>query len=434
MQIEYGELNFERIDAYFRCPRPEPLIERLTELIEGKSKSKGVVVKLYLEDFKEFNETFGFQFGEMFLQKIARYLISLKDADVYRTAGVEFIIIFDKLKYGAPILDEISKRFESGWSIEGLDCICSINLAAITHPGKSNSAKEMLEQLGYAISESAKLGPNRYCFFDEALQLKLYRRNSIAGFLSKAIDNGLMEMRYRPAYNVKEGRFTHADSYMYLLHPEFGRIMAGEFMPIAEETGQIYKISNYAIHKGCELISMLREKNIDFEKISIPISPVQLIQKRFVSDVETALNAAKIPVEKLAFDISENVMASSLASSHSCMNEIVDMGISIILNDFGAGYTGITNILNMPVSMVRLGRFTVWQINNDEKGAALAGGLVNIAKKLKLTVIAEGVETKKQVRLLTKYGCNYLQGFYFAPTLSVEELIGAMQRTDFEPK
>jgi len=390
-----------------------------------------VVIKLYLEDFKDFNETFGFHFGEMFLRKIARYLASLEGADVYRTAGVEFIIIFDKLKYAAPILEEISKRFESGWNIEGIDCLCSINLAAVTYPGKSGSAKELLEQLGYAISEAARLGPNRYCFFDDTLQVKLYRRNSIAAFLSTAIDKGLMEMRYRPAFNVKEGRFTHADSYMYLLHPEFGRIMAGEFMPIAEETGQIYKVSNYAIQKGCELISMLREKNIDFEKISIPISPVQFMQKRFVADVEAALNVARIPVEQLAFDVSENVLFSSFAASHSCMNELVEMGINIIFNNFGAGYTGITNILNMPVSMVRLGRFTVWQVSNDAKGVALVEGLVHIAKNLKLTVIAEGVETKKQVRLLKKYGCDYLQGFFFAPTLSVEELIVAMQRTDF---
>jgi len=432
MQIEYSELNFEKIDAFFSCPRPEPCIARLTELIESGSKSKGTVIKLYLENFKDFNETFGFHFGEIFLRKIVRFLCRLEGADVYRTAGVEFVVIFDKRRHAAPILEEISKRFESGWNIEGLDYLCSVNLAAIYYPDKSTSAKDLLEKLGYAISEAAKLGPNRFCFFDDALKLKLYRRNSIAGFLSTAIDRGLMEMRYRPAFNVKEGRFTHADSYMYLLHPEFGRIMAGEFMPIAEETGQIYKVSHYAIQKGCELISLLREKNIDFERISIPMSPVQFMQERFLADVEDAMYATKTPVEKLAFDVSENVIFSSFSASHSCMNEIVEMGISIIYNDFGSGYSGIANILNLPVNMVRLGRFTVWQIGNDANGIALVEGLIHLAKNLKLPVIAEGVETKKQVRLLKKYGCDYLQGFYFAPTLSVEELLTAMQRTNFD--
>ncbi len=424
-----GAETMEKLDYFFNFPRPEPCIEKLKELLEAGSKNKGAVVKLHLENFKEFNETFGFSFGELFLRKIARFLCELKDADVYRTAGVEFIVILEKANASAVIatLNDIAERFERAWPINDFDCMCSVNLAAEYYPGHAGNADEMLEQLDYAITESGSLGPNRYCFFDEKLKQKLYRRNSIARLIPDAVEKDLIEMRYRPSFHNESNRFDSADSYMYLISPEFGRIQLSELIPIAEQTGQIYKISRYAIRKACELISRLVEAGVEFANITVPIAPAQFLQERFVDEVREAIEEYGIPENTLAFEVSQNVSYSGFTVSHGRMDELADLGIAMVSNDFGAG---VAEMLNQPVDAVKLGRMLSWQMDNDPSGAALAEGLIHLAKNLGLKIIAEGVETQNQVDLLKQFGADYQQGFHYAPTLSEEELVSVFKGKD----
>jgi len=422
--------TFKELDEYFSHPNADACYKAIGDLMD--SKSKGVVIKVYLENFKSFNEMFGFQFGGLFLRDIARFLCRLEHADVYRPAGVEFVIILDHVSHAAAfkIVDNIISRFERSWHINGLDCMCAINVGVAYYPASAANASELMDQLSYAVNMSARKGPNSYIVFDEGLNQRLYRLNAIARMIPTAIEKGRLELRYRPSYHTRKKRFTRADSYLRLISPEFGVIQQAEFIPIAEESGLIYMVSQYAVNKACELISQLCSLGVDFETIAIPVSPIQFQQDRFVDDVRASITASGIPANKLAFEVTESVALNALSSSQARMYELDEMGIEIIFTEFGTGYSGINNIMSLPVNTVKLERMMTWQIDNDPRGAKLAAGLIYIAKNLDIRVIAEGVETETQVKSLKEYECDYQQGFYYSPTLTPEELVGVLQRND----
>ncbi|MCL2056644.1 MAG: bifunctional diguanylate cyclase/phosphodiesterase [Oscillospiraceae bacterium] len=430
--VDNYENIFKEVDAFFAHPNAEACNEALGGLIE--SKSKGVVIKLYLEDFKSFNEMFGYQSGGLLLREIACFLCRLEHADVYRPAGVEFVVILNGLSRVAAFraIDSIIARFEKSWSINGLDCMCSVNVGMAFCPGPAASPSELMDQLSYAVIESAKKGPNHYVVFEEELRHRLYRMNAIARMIPAAIENGRLELRYRPTFNTHRQIFTRADSYMRLISGEFGIIQQAEFIPIAEESGLIYMISQYAVNKACELIARLIRDGVEFETIAVPISPIQFQQERFLSDVKAALNTNNVPADKLGFEVSQSVALNAFPASRARMFELSEMGIEIIFTEFGTGYSGIVNIMHLPVDAVKLERMMTWQIDNDPKGSKFVGGLIQIAKNLEISVIAEGVETANQVAVLKEYGCDYQQGFYYSPTLTPGELEEALLRRDLE--
>jgi diguanylate cyclase (GGDEF)-like protein len=330
MRLTAAPGDFSRVDEFFAYPNAAACQEALTELL--LVKSKGVALKLYLENFKAFNDMFGYQFGGLFLKEIARYLCGIPGADVYRPVGVEFIIILEgQNRSGAiAVLEDIIDRFNSSWSINNMDCMCSCNLGMAFYPGHASTAAELMDQLGHAADASAEQGPNQYAIFDTELNQKLYRLNAIARMIPSAIESGQLELRYRPSHSVPGNRFTRADSYMRLLSPEFGVIQASEFIPVAEETGLIYMVSQYAVTEACKLIARLNELEVDFESIAVPISPIQFMQERFVGDVASAIETAGIEPGQLALEVPESVALSSFASGREKMAELSDMGVEIV--------------------------------------------------------------------------------------------------------
>jgi predicted signal transduction protein with EAL and GGDEF domain len=420
----------EAFDEYFSIPRPEACKMALDRLMLAFRQKKGVVVKIYLEDFKSFNDMFGMPFGDMLIREITRFLCSIEGADVYRSAGVEFICIFEDLNPpdGIDLLKVISKRFDASWRVGSLDCMCLANIGAVRYPGQAANTQDLLEHLAHTVAHSAIAGPNKPVAFNEDLMVKIQRKKTIARMIPKALEAGAVEIRYRPSFHVASGRFTRADCYLRLLTGEYGPVQSHEFMPIVEETGQINAVSQYAIRRVCGMIKELIDGGVAFETIAVPISPIQFLQERFVADVAAILKETKIPANRLAFEVAEGVALSAFASAQMRVSDLADMGIEIVLTEFGTGYSGVSNILAMPVKTVKLERMLLWQVDNHPEGANLVEGLIMVAHKLGVKVIAEGVETVHQVQLLQKFGCDYEQGFYYSPTLVASDLRAALEQ------
>lgn len=419
----------EEQDHFFATPRREPCVDALTEILGAGKKKKGAVIKLHLEDFKAFNDTFGYEFGGRFLQEISRFLCMIEGADVYRVAGVEYIVILEDLARPVveQVLENIIDRFDRSWQLSGMDCMCAVNIGLCWFPGYSETADGMLEDLSHAVSESALMGQNQVVVYDTDLMQKILRKNTLARKIPEALQSGAVELRYRPTWNVEKERFTRADCYIRMLDSEFGIIPYQEFISIAEQSGQIGAVSQYSIRKTCELIASFMDAGKEFESIAVPISPIQFLQERFAQDVEIILQETAIPAEKLAFEITDILAMRAFSSAQTNLGALSDLGVEIVLTEFGTGYSGLNNILDMPVDVVKLERLLIWQLDNDPRGAHLAEGLIHIAKNLGVKLIAEGVETETQVAQLKKFGCMYEQGFYYSPTLAASELEDCFQ-------
>lgn len=424
MQLENG-MPGKDFDVYFDTPNRSVTIGRLEEIFADQRKRlKGAVLKIYVENFKFFNDTFGYQNGGLLLKEIALFLCGQPGSDVFRLGGVEFVIVLDGCNYAKTmeIAQTILDRFEDTWCINDLDCMCSVNMGIAFYPGIAENAEELLSHLDHAITEATQFGQNQLAVYDTGLAAKLYRKFGIAKNITKALLSGDIEIQYRPIFNTHTERFVRAEIYLRLFTVEFGIVNSAEFLPIAEDSGQICALNSYAIRRACELIRDLMAEGKDFESISVPISPVQFLQERFPHEVCQAIEEFGIPHKKLAFEITESILISSFSRVHLVMDELSEMGVEFVLNEFGTGFSGINNLLSLPVDVLKLERLFMWQLETNPMSGHVIEGLISIAKKLGLKLIAEGVETDNQVALLSKYGCDYQQGFYYSPTVGADEL------------
>ena len=398
-------------------------LQRLEETLSTPS-SKGVVLKLYLENFKSLNKSFGYEYCEELLSQIKGYLGEVTEGNIYRYIGVEFIIILEQYSEGqaSDLADEILGRFENVWKIRGVDCLCSAQIGLCSYPGHAANVDELLKRLDLAVASAAECGPNQMSVYDSNMHTQFVRRQSIAMYLQTALEKQELEVRYRPTYCLKEGRFTRADSYMRIFIQGIGLVGAAEFLPIAEDSGQIRAIGYYALDHAGKSIADLLASGSEFDSICIPVSPILLVQEDFIDQVKRVIETYRIPEGKLALEVDDSALSSIYLNVNITMQELYHMGVELVMNNFGSGCAPVTSILDLPVNTVKLERMFVWQLETNPKSASIAGGLIQIAKELGIHIIAEGVETENQLNALNSYECEYQQGFYYAPTMEFDVL------------
>ncbi|WP_367569115.1 EAL domain-containing protein [Lacrimispora sp.] len=419
-EVEYQAAEHTVLESK---PKQEACFTHLSQAMD--SGEKGSVLKIYIENFKRLNQMFGYEYCESLLDQIFTYLRELTGKEVHHYIGVEYIIVLDKYTQGQAmdLAEEIAERFDHVWKVSGTDCLCSVQMGICSYPGHAVSPDQMLKCLDLAVIKAEEGGPNQAVVFDSNLQKQLQRRQAIALYLKTALEKGEVEVRYRPTLNLDTGKFSRAELYMRIFIKGLGLVGAGEFLPVAEDSGQIRAVEYYALEKAAQCIKELMEMKCEFESIALPISPVLFLQEDLLDQVKCMLDTYGIPKGKLALELKEGVLTMSSLNINIILQQLQEMGVEMILNEFGSGHSGVSSILEFPVDTLKLERLFVWQLETNPRSRSVIEGLVRMARELDITVIAEGVETENQVKILTEAGCNYQQGFYYSPTLEKDMLL-----------
>ena len=407
-------------------PSREDGFRQLQQTLDRQgNQSKGMILKLYIENFRQLNETFGYDYCEALLDQIISYLEQVSHNTVYRYIGVEFFIILKDYSTGqATVLAEkILDQFGHVWKVSGTDCLCSVQIGMCPYPGYTFSASEMMKFLDMALSEAAESGPNQYAVYDSEMQASFSRKQAIARYLQTALDNDEIDVTFWPAYNIQEEKFTMAKYYMKIFIKGIGMVGAGEFLPIAEDSGQIRSVEYYALNRIGQCIRRLLDEGKEFDFISLPISSVLFLQEDFLDKIQEIIDMYDIPRGKLAIELKDSVFTTAYLNISVLLQELSQMGVELVLCSYGSGMASLSAILDLPVSSLKLDRMFLWQMENDPRAEIVITDLVDIAKKLSLHVIAEGVETEKQVSALSKAGCIYQAGFYYSSTVKEHTLI-----------
>ncbi|ADL05427.1 GGDEF domain-containing phosphodiesterase [Lacrimispora saccharolytica] len=419
------ERNVQAVEktATESIPDRDACLKHLSRALD--SGERGAVLKLHIENFKRLNQVFGYEYCENLLEQILTYLKEMTGKNVYHYIGVEYILILDKYSQGQTLelAEEIAGRFDRVWKVSGTDCLCSAQMGICSYPGHAGSPDQMLKCLDLAVIKAEEGGPNQAVVFDSALQKQLQRRQTIALYLRTALEKEEVEVRYRPTLSTDTGIFTRAELYMRIFIKGLGLVGASEFLPVAEDSGQIRAIEYYALEKTAQCIAGLTEAGNTFESIALPISPILFLQEDFLDEVGRIIHAYHIPKGKLALEIQESALTMAYLNINVTLQQLQEMGVEIILNEFGSGHSGISSILELPMDTLKLERLFVWQLETNPRSRYVIEGLVRMARDLNITIIAEGVETENQVKILTEAGCNYQQGFYYSPTLEKDILL-----------
>ncbi|WP_293264713.1 GGDEF and EAL domain-containing protein [Neptunomonas sp.] len=417
-------------------------LDRLTSSLElhQTNHNYGAVLYLDLDRFKTINDSLGHGIGDKLLCEISQRLVRILpgESTCARFGGDEFVVLLpetgNSLEICAEItagvalkiLDEMTVSFD----IDGhlLYCTTSVGIAVFPTT-ESDGALEILRHADTALYRAKALGRNGFQFFDPEMQSSAQERLEIEKGLHQALDNNELELWYQPQVGVEQ-QIIGAEALLRWLHPEKGIILPGDFISIAEDSGQIIEIGNRVLSQGLQQLSMWVEQGLpkSFRRLAINISPLQFMQVDFVDRVFRLMDETQVPGHMLELEITENMLLNNFDIASNKMKSLKQRGISFAIDDFGTGYSSLKYLRHLPLDVLKIDRSFVKDLTPSSQEAAIVQVIIATADRLDLAVIAEGVETLEERETLLELGCYIFQGYLYSKPVPAAELSCLFQR------
>lgn len=412
------------VDYLTGVPNRQELLNMLGYMIKRAPNKRFVLVVVSLRDFRIINNTCGQITGDEFLKEVCRFLVQAGPRDnVYRFSGDEFALLFtnENVEQIKRCVRSVQSRMTQPWHAADYRFVLSAVMGVIAY-NRGDTLEKTVSAIEYAVYE-AKTGKfGQVCYCDQKMLEKLERRRRIIQVLREQLAQQSFEMYYQPIYSVKTGTFRYAESLMRIPHSPIGPLMPYEFIPIAEETGLIAEITYVVLDKVCQYINRLLAKGIDVGSIHVNFSGVQFNQPDLAGRVLEIIRRNNTPPGAIVIEFTESTLAESTQVVTAFAMEMMQYGIKMGLDDFGTGYSNIASVINIPFGTVKLDKSLVWVSMESEKSALAIKNLSRTFTELGMKVVAEGVETDAQRRLVVDFGVDQIQGFYYAKPMPADEM------------
>ena len=406
------------------------LVERLDQALRRSALDRKTHALIFVDvdRFKSINDSLGHVTGDRFLVAIgARLKGVVRSHDLLaRFGGDEFVVLIEDVT-GKDIAVAAARRICT--AVEepivlpaGCELVASVSVGiALTEPGRT--ADDVLRNADVAMYEAkAKGGGGVYKVLDQAsMGSRSSERLQIEADLRKGLERDELEVHYQPLYSLNEERIVGAEALVRWRHPQDGLISPGRFIPMAEETGLILPLGRYVLESACRQVCSIRERvNVDLP-ISINLSPRQFQESGLLAQVAAALDATGLPSEMLIFEITETMVMEDLYGAREVMRKLNRLGVRLAIDDFGTGHSSLAYLKQFPVHEVKMDRTFVQGVAESPVDSAIVRTVIDLAKAIGVSTVAEGVETENQVAELKMLGCHVGQGFYFSRPLSAEK-------------
>ncbi|MCH4200749.1 MAG: EAL domain-containing protein [Clostridium tyrobutyricum] len=395
-----------------------------------QNSKKGALIFLDIDGLKLVNDTFGHDYGDLLLIIFSQLMISaIKDSGkIYRMAGDEFMIIVDKFnsyKEVTNLCDNILNYLKKPFEVKYEQIYITISMGISIFPKDSNDINELYKYSDLALYKSKISGKNNFTFFQKNIFDLYNRRLTIEQELKSAIKNNEFHMLYQPQINSKNNEIIGFESLLRWESQKLGCISPAEFIPIAEKTGLIVEIGDWTLNCVCKVIHAMNIKGIELKKMSINVSPIQLRKPDFIYKFTNTYKKYAVSPSILEVEITEGTLINLSTSKLETIDILLKNGIRVSIDDFGTGYSSLNYLTNLPINTIKIDKSFIDNIYS-KKNKAVVSCIINLSKLLNYEVIAEGVETKKQLDLLSEIGCTIIQGYYFSkplPICEVEKLL-----------
>jgi len=412
-------------DQLTNLPNRNRFYEKLNELIETSKNQNSEFSLLFidLDRFKEVNDTMGHEIGDQLLIKIAENMNRCVQGDemIFRHGGDEFTILLphssiSKAKaISKKVVDELSVPI----LIDQYELIISPSIGIVVYPQHGNSPMELIKNADLAMYFAKNTGANNYKLFTKELLVHSQNKVELEMDLRKALERGEFVLHYQPQYHLKTQEMVGVEALIRWNHPQKGIISPLDFIPFAEESGLIIPIGEWAIREACSQNKIWQQSGYPAITVSVNLSPRQF-QSNIVETIQSVLLDTELDAKYLELEITESMMME-VNKAISTLKELKMLGVKVSIDDFGTGYSSLYYLKKFPIDKLKIDQSFIRDIfhSNDE---TLVKTIIIMAHTLNLQVIAEGVETKKHVDLLTKLNCNEAQGFYYGKPVPATEL------------
>ena len=385
-----------------------------------------------LDGFKDINDTLGHAEGDEVLKTVARRLSSsLRTADtVARIGGDEFVVVLptsDKDREAATreIVSVVHKLAETiGRPIE-LQAR-TINLTATfgisVYPIDTRDGDQMLQHADTAMHQAKAVNRGSYRFFEQGMNDEVSRRLNLEQGLREAIQENQLELYFQPQVDPA-GSLLGLEALLRWRHPDQGWISPGEFIPVAEKTGLILPIGEWVLMEACRRLGEWHGRNLDDGlQVAVNVSSIQLQDRGFPALVRRTVQEAGIPPQRLKLEVTESALLEATENARDGIDALREIGIDLSIDDFGTGYSSLAYLKSLPISELKIDRSFVKDLEEDFNDAAIVETIVAMASRLGLTTVAEGVETGRQLEILSDMGVGCMQGFLFSRPVPAEEV------------
>jgi diguanylate cyclase (GGDEF)-like protein/PAS domain S-box-containing protein len=416
-------------------------IDRLGRLIKHSKRRKDhlfAVLFLDLDAFKMVNDSLGHLAGDQLLVGVATRLEKcLRSSDtvarlgetftVARLGGDEFTILLDDIKEPADAnraAERLMKALAPPFLLTGKEVFTSISIGIALSNTAYEEPEDMLRDADTAMYRAKSLGKARYEVFDADMRASVMARLQLETDMRRALERNEFRNVYQPIVALESGRIVGFEALMRWQHPTRGMIAPEEFIFVAEETGLIRELGWWSLREACRQMSNWRARSeacCDLN-ISVNLSAKQLLQQHLVAEMKKLLGETGLPAEALKLEITESAVMADPAAAVEMLQEIKSLGIQLAIDDFGTGYSSLSYLHRFPLDTLKIDRSFISGSGEGDDGMEIARTIMPMAKNLRLDVVAEGVETLEQVRLLRRLQCKYAQGYFFSRPLAPEDV------------
>ncbi|MDR3475575.1 MAG: EAL domain-containing protein [Devosia sp.] len=419
-QTEARIRHMARHDGLTDLPNRAQFLEEMdaieTQLTRGEQVA---VLWIDLDHFKAINDTLGHAIGDALLKQVAaRLWATTRDTDVLaRLGGDQFALLLKPIegpKEAALVADRVVKAIATPFAISGHQIVVSASVGIAMAPGDGMTTDALMKNADLATYRAKSDGRSTYHFFEPGMDATLQRRRVIEAGLRTALQSGQLRLAFQPLVGLAENRITCFEALLRWEHPQRGMISPVEFIPVAEDTGLIVQIGEWALREACRMAVHWPGQ----VRVAVNMSPVQFRNPRLFELVQAALGEAGLTPSRLELEITESLLLADSEQVLETLHRLRDLGVRIALDDFGTGYSSLSYLRSFPFDKIKIDRSFMRDLSRKGDSLAIIKAIIGLGHSLGMSLTAEGVETEEQLNAVREQGCNEVQGFLFSPPIA----------------
>lgn len=424
-------------DALTGLPNRQLLQDRLIQAIAQCRRNNTQLALLFidLDDFKRINDSLGHEVGDRLLTMVAGRLKScLREGDsIARLGGDEFVLIASSLDHGDDaglIARKALDMLKMPFMVDGHELHVTGSIGISVYPDDGLDAESLMRTADTAMYHAKEKGRSNYQFFTPELNQMVHQRLVMETRLRRAMAADQFTLHYQPQIDMETGTIVSSEALLRWARPGREPVSCGAFIAVAERTGLIVQIGEWALREACRQLKHWHELGYPQLRVAVNLSPRQFYQPNLPDKVAQILDEYGLPPGALDLEITEGILLQRSSENVDTLTQLSAMGIKLSVDDFGTGYSSLAYLQRYPINCIKIDQSFVGAITRNPNDRALVNAIIGMAHSLDLNILAEGVETAQQARFLLDHGCSRAQGYYYSMAVAPDAFTALLQAPD----
>ena len=414
-------------DLLTGLPNRALLNARMTHAIDVAQRNQTPLALIFLDldHFKNVNDTLGHRIGDELLMEVARRMkgVVREEDMVSRQGGDEFVVVLpgSAAEAAAVVAEKLLEAIARHYQIEQYELVVTPSIGISLYPDHGEDFDALFKCADIAMYRAKRDGRNTYRFFTAEMQAHSTRSLQMESALRRALERDEFRLNYQPQIALNDGRVIGAEALLRWHHPEWGMVSPAEFIPIAEDSGQILKIGEWVLRTAAAQMKLWIDSGLGPMVIAVNISALQFRDARLPDLLGRVLEEVRLPPEYLELELTEGVAMGDPLGTIAIMENLHQRGIHMSIDDFGTGYSSLNYLKRFQIYKLKIDQSFVHNITEDPEDRAIVRAIIGLARSLNMQTIAEGVESADQLAFLREQGCDGVQGYYFSSPLTSDK-------------